>query len=112
MKTIKNLLIAGIFFATLSTLANDKIVLAKQGDVTITAQDKMIQVSVLNTQEITYTVHILNGRGERIFTEFLGSEKSLGCQFDFSNADRGSYTFEFVGSDGERFQQEVRTGSW
>lgn len=112
MKTIRKFLVTGLFLATLSTMANNKVTMTKKGDVTIAAQEKMVQISVLNTKEIAYTLHILNSKGERIFTEFLGSNKSLGCAFDFSGADRGVYTFEFVGSNGERFSQQVKTGSW
>lgn len=112
MKTIRKFLVAGLFLATLSTMANDKVIMTKKGDVTISTQEKMVQISVLNTKEITYTLHILNSKGERIFTEFLGSYKSMGRAFDFSAAERGVYTFEFVGSNGERFSQDVKTGSW
>jgi hypothetical protein len=112
MKTMKQLVLVGLFFTTLSTVANDRIIKAKNEGVTITAQDKLVQVSLLNTKEVRYTLNILNNKGQRVFTEVLGSEKSLGGTFDFSKAARGVYTFEFVGSNGKRFEEEIRTGSW
>ena len=49
MKTMKNVMLAGLFVLTLSAFANNEKVTTKEGNVTITQNNETIAVSVLNT---------------------------------------------------------------
>jgi flagellar hook assembly protein FlgD len=109
MKTIKRILMAGMLVISLSALANEEKVITS-GDVTITQDETRVDVSILNTQENTYTLYIYNPNGELVFKERLGNETSLGKRFDFDSALKGNYKFTFVTGNGERTSYTVRTG--
>ena len=100
---------AGMLVVSLSAMANEEKVITS-GDVTITQEDRQVDVSILNTQENTYTLYIYNPNGELVFKEQLGSEISLGKRFDFKSALKGNYRFTFVTGNGERTSYTVKTG--
>ncbi|MCW5520473.1 hypothetical protein J1N09_11520 [Aureitalea sp. L0-47] len=109
MKTIRRILMAGMLVVSLSAAANEEKVITS-GDVTITQDDRQVDVSILNTSENTYTLYIYNPNGELVFKERLGSETSLGKRFDFNSALKGNYKFTFVTNNGERTSYTVKTG--
>ncbi|KAA3622528.1 MAG: hypothetical protein DWP94_08055 [Flavobacterium sp.] len=111
MKTIKRILMAGTLVATLSATANnDKLIVGNNSDVTITNSNETVDISILNTQNNTYTLYIYNPNGELVFKQSLGNDASLGKRFNFEWAHKGDYTFTFVTNQGERSSYQVKTG--
>ena len=107
MKTMKNVMLAGLFVLTLSAFANNEKVTTKDGNVTITQDNETIAVSVLNTQNAHYKLFIYSEEGTLVFKGILGSETSLGKAFDFQTAEQGTYTFKVVSNNGETFEQDI-----
>ena len=84
MKTIKRILMAGTLIATLTATANnEKLIVGNNSDVTITNSNETVDISILNTQNNTYTLYIYNPNGELVFKQSLGSDTSLGKRFNF-----------------------------
>lgn len=109
MKTIKRILIAGLFIISMNTFANtDKVITVSSDDVTITKDGGSVDISILNTQENTYTLYIFNPNGELVFDEKLGNDTSLGKRFDFDWALEGNYIFTLTNDAGERSTHTVR----
>lgn len=112
MKTTKRFLALAVFMIALTAMANSgKVVTNDEGNVTITKVNHRIQVSVLNTNEKTYSLKIYNAGNELVYNEDLGNNNSLGKQFDFNNAPKGNYTFVLSTNGGEDFTQVVKAGS-
>jgi hypothetical protein len=111
MKTIKRILMAGMLVMSLSASANEERSIAfKSGDVTITKENRQVDVSILNTEKNTYTLYIYNPNGDRVFKERLGNDASLGKRFNFASALKGIYTFTFVTDAGEKSSYTVKAG--
>lgn len=111
MKTVKRILMAGMLAISMNMLANeDKMITVNSGEVTITQDDRQVDVSILNTRENNYTLYIYNPNGEVVFKEELGNNVSLGKRFDFNSALKGKYTFTFITDAGERNSYTVKTG--
>lgn len=112
MKTIKNVLLAGLLMITAVAAANDiKVVTTEGGNVTITENDKKVSVSVLNTFETAYQLFIYDTKGNLMYHGDLGAETSIGAIFDFEGAKRGNYTFTLVNEENERQSYSIKTGS-
>lgn len=70
MKTIKRILMAGTLIATLTATANnEKLIVGNNSDVTITNSNETVDISILNTQNNTYTLYIYNPNGELVFKQ-------------------------------------------
>lgn len=111
MKTIKRILMAGTLVATLTATANnEKLIAGNNSDVTITNSNETVDISILNTQNNTYTLYIYNPNGELVFKQSLGNDTSLGKRFNFEWAHKGDYKFTFVTNQGERSSYFVKTG--
>jgi hypothetical protein len=112
MKTIKRILMAGMLVVSLSVNANEvREITVKSSDVTIAKKENhQVEVSILNTEKIAYTLYIYNPNGELVFKEKLGNEASLGKRFDFESALRGNYKFTFVTNNGDKTSYTVKAG--
>ncbi|MBT8263319.1 MAG: hypothetical protein KJO05_10880 [Bacteroidia bacterium] len=112
MKTIKRILLAGLLVVSVSAYANnEKIIAVNNGDVTITKEEnRQVDVSILNTENYSYTLYIYNPNGELVFKEKLGNEASLGRRFDFNSALKGNYKFTFVTDSGNKTTHIVKAG--
>lgn len=108
---MKRILLAGMFVLCGSVLANvEKEVTVNNGEVTIIKNDGRIDLSILNTKNNTYTIHIYNPNGDLVYKDVLGSETSIGRRFDFDWALEGKYIFKLTNSNGERTSYTVN--SW
>lgn len=97
---------------SLSAMANNgKVTINDDRDVTITKENRLVQVSILNIENATYNLDIYNPTGELVFEGTLGNEASIGKLFDFKSAIKGEYTFTFTNDAGERFSYMIKTGS-
>jgi hypothetical protein len=111
MKTVKRILMAGMLVMSLSVNANEgRVIAVNDGEVTITNEDRQVEVSILNTQKNTYTLYIYNPNGEQVFKGRLGNEASIGKRFDFESALKGKYTFTFVTDAGDKSSYTVKAG--
>ncbi len=112
MKTMKKVLAFAILMLGLTAMANSvKVITEKDDNVTITKVNQLVQVSVLNMEEETYNLAIYNNAGDMVFEDKLGSDLSLGKQFDFNKAPKGEYTFVFTTNNGEELSYSVKAGS-
>ena len=73
-------------------------------------KNETVDISILNTQNNTYSLYIYNPNGELVFKQSLGSDTSLGKRFNFEWAHKGDYKFTFVTNQGERSSYLVKTG--
>ena len=112
MKTMKNVLIAGLLMITAAVAANDiKVVTTEGGNVTITENQKKVSISVLNTLQSEYQLFIYDTKGNLMYRGTLGADNSIGRVFDFEGAKRGNYTFTLVSEDNVRQSYRIKTGS-
>jgi len=112
MKTMKNVLLTGLLMITAVLSANDiKVVTNEGGNVTITQNQKMVSISVLNTVETAYQLFIYDTKGNLMYRGDLGAEASLGRIFDFEDAKHGNYTFTLVSENDERQSYSIKTGT-
>lgn len=109
MKTIKNVVLTGMLMISMASFANDNFY-NKDGNVTISQQDEIVQVSILNTMNASYQLYIYSEEGTLIYKGRLGSNISLGKAFDFQTAQKGTYTFKLVTNAGATFVQDVKIG--
>ena len=109
MKTIKNVMLAGLLMIGMAANANERFA-TKDGYVTITTENEVVHVSVLNTMNASYKLIILNEWGTIVYKGWLGDDLSLGKAFDFQTARKGTYTFKVVSKNGASFEQEVKIG--
>ncbi len=107
MKTIKRTLATVALLVSFMATANNE----PNNNVTINQNDGIVSMSVLNKEQATYKVYVYNRQGEIIHKSILGSNISLGQQFDFSNAPMGTYKFKLVSNTGETSSYTVRTGA-
>ena len=94
MKTIKNVLLTGLFMISMAAMANNEkvenVVLEskpQEGNVTITEENETVAVSVLNTNNASYQLFIYSNNGDLVFKGKLGDQASLGKAFDFKTAE-------------------------
>lgn len=66
---------------------------------------------ILNTEAATYELTIYDSTGESVYEGELGNEISIGKIFDFNNVRKGTYTFNFTSSTGEKYSYKVNTGN-
>ncbi|GAB5400001.1 MAG: hypothetical protein Aureis2KO_15860 [Aureisphaera sp.] len=112
MKTLKRIFVAIAFMSTMATYANDtKVIYGEDATITIVEENKTVQISILNTQNTSFTLSIYSDTGDLVFEETLGNDISLGKVFDFEDAAQGNYKFKFVSSNGNTHLYNVRTGS-
>ena len=109
MKTIKNVMLAGLLMIGVAVNANERFA-TKDGYVTITQEKEVVNVSILNTKNATYKLIIKSEEGAIVYKGWLGDNLSLGKAFDFQTAPAGTYTFKLVSQDGASFEQEVKIG--
>ncbi|PQB04527.1 hypothetical protein [Aureitalea marina] len=111
MKTVKRILVALAVTCTLAMNANtERVITSKEGEVTITEDRQMVQLSVLNTQESNYTLVIYAPNGQQMYEGELGSANSIGQQFDFTNSVNGTYTFVLTSDAGAVNTYKIKTG--
>lgn len=110
MKTMKNVLLTGLLMISMASLANNEKFINKDGNVTITSENEVVQVSVLNTKNASYQIFIYSEDGTLVFKGRLGSEITLGKAFDFQTAQKGVYTFKLVTNAGASFEQDIKIG--
>ncbi|MEZ4874725.1 MAG: hypothetical protein R2793_04575 [Flavobacteriaceae bacterium] len=110
MKTMKNVLLTGLLMISLMATASNEKGAPKVGNVTITEQNETVAVSVLNTQNATYTLFIYSEDGTMVFKSTLGSHTTLGKAFNFQTAQEGVYTFKLVTNAGETFVKDIKIG--
>ncbi|MBX2828262.1 MAG: hypothetical protein KTR22_08870 [Flavobacteriaceae bacterium] len=112
MKTIKRIFVAIAFMSAMAGYANDtKVINGEDATISIVEENKTVQVSILNTQNTSYTLTIYSDTGDLVFEGTLGNDMSLGKVFDFANAEQGNYKFKFVSSNGETHLYTIETGS-
>lgn len=113
MKTLKNILVGiALIATTVGVHANDaRIIVSEENNVTITEENDLVEVSVLNTQQEMFQLLIISPEGKIVFDGFLGNEASLGKQFDFNSAAAGTYKFKFVTGNGASFSYDVTAGN-
>lgn len=112
MKSIQKMLVALAMMVSFAGFSNDsRVITSKDGDVTIVAKDRMVEVSVLNTAQTNYSLTIFSPAGEVLFEGELGNDNSLGRVFDFNSAMNGTYTFLFTSEDGSVNRYRVNTGN-
>lgn len=112
MNKVRNTMIAGLLMLTVSAMASDgKVISSEERDVTITENNEMVNISILNTENSDYSLYIINPNGEVVFKGKLGNDTSLVKRFDFKGAIKGNYTFKFKTSSGENFVYTLRTGA-
>lgn len=109
MRTIKNVVLTGMLMISMASFAHDNFY-NKDGNVTISKQNEMVQVSILNTMNASYQLYIYSEEGTLIYKGRLGSNISLGKAFDFQTAQEGTYTFKLVTNAGATFVQDVKIG--
>lgn len=107
MKTIKRVLATAAL--TISLVATANSANEPKDNVTINQKEGVVRISVLNNEQATYKVYVYNTQGEIIHKSFLGSNRSLGQQFDFSEAPEGTYEFKLVNNSGETASYTVNT---
>lgn len=111
MKTVKRILVALAVTFTLAMNANtERVITSKEGEVTITENHQLVQLSVLNTLESNYTLTIYGPGGQEIYQGNLGNNNSLGQQFDFRTAVNGTYTFVLTNDNGAVSSHKIKTG--
>ena len=111
MKTVKRILVALTMTLTLAMNANtERVISSREGEVTITEDRQLVQLSILNTQQSNYTLTIYGPNGQEIYEGSLGSDNSLGQQFDFSNSVNGTYTFVLTNDAGAVSTYKIKTG--
>lgn len=112
MKTIRRILMAFALVYSAGVFANDvKVVSGNSGDVTITEDNEMVQVSILNVEKLSYTLFIYSENGDLLYKGKLGNGQSLGRTFDFRDAQSGKYKFKMVSETGKTSIYRVQTGS-
>lgn len=109
MKTIKNVMLAGLLMIGMAANANERFA-TKDGNVTITKENEVVNVSILNTQNATYQLIITSEDGAVVYKGWLGNNLSLGKAFDFQTAEEGTYTFKLVSKNGASFEQDIKIG--
>ena len=97
MKTIKNVLLTGLFMISMAAMANNEKVTTKEGNVTITEENETVAVSVLNTNNASYQLFIYSNNGDLVFKGKLGDQASLGKAFDFLMKEYCSYVSRHIG---------------
>ncbi|HPF10601.1 MAG TPA: hypothetical protein PKW08_04780 [Flavobacteriaceae bacterium] len=110
MKTLKNVMLAGLFAMTMNSYANNVPVFDIDGNVTISQEADKVQVSILNTANVTYQLIIYSEDGTLVYKGWLGNAVSLGRAFDFQTAQKGTYTFKLISKEGALFEQDVKIG--
>ncbi len=110
MKTIKNVMLTGLLMISMASFANNVKFINKDGNVTITSQNEMVQVSVLNTKNASYQLLIFSEDGTLVYKGRLGSDLTIGKAFDFQTAQKGVYTFKLVTNAGATFEQDIKIG--
>lgn len=112
MKRVKRILVAFALTISMASMANDtKVISGNDGEITITENNELVKVSVLNTTASSYRLVIYSQDGEVMYRGTLGNDQSLGRWFDFKNAPEGTYKFKLVSKDGEIFSYKVKTGT-
>ena len=112
MKTIRKILMAfALVFSTGVFATNVKVISGNNGEVTITEENEMVQVSILNVNKQSYTLYIYSEDGDLIYRGAFGNDQSLGRTFDFRDAQIGNYKFKMVSETGETSIYRVQTGS-
>ena len=109
MKTIKNVMLAGLLMIGMATNASERFAI-KDGIITITENNEVVNVSILNTKNATYKLIIFSEDGSIVYKGWLGDDLSLGKVFDFQTAQEGTYVFKLVSKSGAEFEQEVKIG--
>ncbi len=109
MKTIKNIMLAGLLMIGAAANANERFA-TKDGNVTITQEKEVVNVSILNTMNATYKLIITSEDGAVVYKGWLGDNLSIGKAFDFQTAPEGTYTFKLVSQNGASFEQDIKIG--
>ena len=113
MKTVKTIITAFMLLTFMANYANDgKVISSTRGEITITEENELVQVSILNTNNTNYTLAVYSEYGELLYKEALGNAKSLGKTFDFKNSTVGTYKFMLIDGEGKVSSYKVKTGSW
>jgi len=112
MKTVKTMITAFMLLTFMANYANDlKVIATNDGDITITEDNELVQVSILNTNNATYTLAVYSEGGELLYKESLGNATSLGKTFDFTSSVVGTYKFKLIDGAGKVSSYKVKTGS-
>jgi len=112
MKTVKTIITAFMLLTFMANYANDsKVISSATGEITITKENELVQVSILNTNNSEYTLAVYSEDGELLYKENLGNENSLGKTFDFKDSVVGTYKFKLIDSKGKISNYKVKTGS-
>ena len=112
MKTVKTIITAFMLLTFMANYANDgKVISSTNEEVTITEENELVQVSILNTNNTNYTLAVYSEDGELLYKEELGNASSLGKTFDFNSSVVGTYKFKLIDSEGKVSSYKVKTGS-
>ena len=112
MKTVKTIITAFMLLTFMANYANDKkVITSSNGEVTIINENELVQVSILNTNNATYTLAVYSEGGELLYKEKLGNAASLVKTFDFKTSEVGTYKFLLKSGEGEITSYKVKTGS-
>ena len=110
MKSIKRIMATAALMVSLVATANSG---TEPGDnITFNTNKEVVSISVLNNDQATYKVYVYNTQGEMIYKSRLGSDRSLGQQFDFGWAPKGTYQVKVVSSNGKSSVYSVNTGAF
>lgn len=109
MNTLKNVMLAGLLMIGVAANAKERFA-TKDGIVTITKNNEVVNVSILNTKNASYKLVIYSEDGSVVYKGWLGDDLSLGKVFDFQTAEEGTYVFKFVSKSGAEFEQDVKIG--
>jgi len=111
MKTVQNFLVAIAVMTGMAVQANDnKVISGNEEGVTITKENKQVQISVLNTEEATYNISVYSPVGDLLYEGVLGNDTSLGKVFNFSDAEYGTYRIELSNENGGVSTYNVKAG--
>lgn len=112
MKTVKTIITAFMLLTFMVNYANDsKVISSTNEEVTITEENELVQVSILNINNTNYTLAVYSEDGELLYKEELGNASSLGKTFDFKSSVVGTYKFKLIDSEGKVSSYKVKTGS-
>lgn len=112
MKTVKTIITAFMLLTFMAHYANDgKVITSTTGEITITEENELVQVSILNTNNTNYTLAVYSEDGDLLYKEVLGNANSLGKTFDFKSSVIGTYKFKLIDGKGKVSSYKVKTGS-
>lgn len=106
MKTIKRTIWMAALMVSMAATANNE---KGPKNITVNYDSTTVSVSVLNKQGNTYKVYIYNQDGTMVYNAFLGSKLSLGRQFNFENAPKGTYKIKVVSNEGTAYDYVLNT---